>query len=400
MRISTQQFTQNNIESILNQQSQLNHTQQELSTGRKIVNPSDNPSGAAQVLGLQSAIATNKQYQSNGNAATANLNLEQSTLGQVGQVLQSVRTLVLQANNGTQTNTSRADIASQIDQNFKQILSAANTQDSNGNFIFSGSQTATKPFVQNLNHSVSYQGDTAQQFIQIDNSRQVAVNDPGNNVFMNILNGNGTFTANASTSNTGNGVIKPGTVLNQNSYTGDTYKINFINSSTYNVVDTTTGTTVATKQTYLSGASIKFGGIQTSITGQPAANDSFTIAKSQSQSVFTTLNNIVTTLKTPASNSQGMARLHNSLNQELSSLGQAMNNIIDKQANVGARQNTISNQQQLQKNWGVQLQKAQSKIQNVNIASAISQYQLELTALQASQKTYTQVQGLSLFKYI
>jgi flagellar hook-associated protein 3 FlgL len=400
MRLSTAEISQTSISAILDQQSQLNHTQQQLSTGRRIVTPADDPAGAAQALNLQAAIDTNTQLQKNGDAATARLNLEQSTLTQVQNVVQRVRTLTIEANNGTQTNESRSSIASELSQSLKSLLSLGNTRDSNGEYIFAGSQTATQPFTQTPTNTFTYAGDSAQRFLQIDSSRQVATNDPGSSVFMQITNGNGTFTATPAAANTGSGIIDPGSVTNSSAYTGDTYSIQFTAANTYDVVDTTTGTTVLSNQTYQSDSSISFAGIQTSISGTPATGDTFTVAPSGRQSVFQTVQNIVDTLNTPTSSVASNTKLHNSINQQLSALDQALGNIINKQAGVGSRLTAISSQQSLQQDWGTQLKSAQSKIQDVDYASAISQYQLQLTGLEAAQKTYTQVQGLSLFKYL
>ncbi|WP_083251345.1 flagellar hook-associated protein FlgL [Acidihalobacter yilgarnensis] len=401
IRISTQQFSQAAISSMLSQEAQLSQTQQQLSTGRQILTPADNPAGAAQALNLQSAIDTNTQYQTNGNAATARLGLEQSTLQGVGNLLQSVRTLALQGNNGTQTDASRASIASQLSQNLQQLLAMGNTQDAGGSYIFSGSQTQTKPFTQNPNGSFSYFGDNAQRYLQIDANRQVAVNDAGSNVFMQIPSGNGSFTAVPGATNTGSGIIDPGTVTAATGYTGDTYQIQFTTATQFNVVDSTTGTTVLSNQAFQSGSTISFAGIQTSITGAPATGDQFTIAPSQSQSMFQTVQNMITALNTPSGGSAGsQARLHNVMNQSLSSLDQAMTNVINKQAGVGSRLNAITDQQQLQSNAKLQLQTAQSQIQDLNYASAISLYNQQLAGLQASQLTYQKVQSLSLFKYI
>lgn len=401
IRISTAQISEAAINAMLNQESQLTQTELQLSTGRKILSPADNPAGAAQALNLQSAIDNNTQYQTNGNAASASLNLEQSTLQGVGNLLQSVRTLALGANNGTQTDASRASIASELSQNLQQLLSMGNTLNSNGSYIFSGSQTQTKPFTQNPNGSFNYFGDSAQRYLQIDANRQVAVNDPGSNIFMQIPNGNGSFTATPASTNTGSGIIDPGSVTAGTGYSGDTYQIQFTSATQFNVVDTTTGTTVLSNQSFQSGSTISFAGIQTSITGAPATGDQFTIAPSQSQSMFQTIQNMINILNTPAgSSAESQARLHNVMNQSLSSIDQAMTNILNKQASVGSRLNAITSQQQLQSNAKLQLQSAQSQIQDLNYASAISTYNQQLAGLQASQKTYLQVQGLSLFKYL
>ncbi len=400
MRLSSAEFSQATINDILKQQSQLSHIQQQLSTGRKIVTPADNPAGAAQALDLQSAIGTNTQYQKNGDAASAGLNLEQSTLGSVENILQTVRTLALQGNNATQNNTSRASIGMQVEQSLQQLLGYANTRNSAGHYIFSGSKTSTQPFASLSSGQFSYAGDAIQRFMQIDSSRQIAGNDSGAAVFMEIRNGNGTFTAMPGSGNTGTGVISPGSVTDRAAYTGDTYQITLTSSTQYQVKDTTTNSPVTSGTYAPSGTALSFAGIQVTLSGDPAMSDTFTLAPSRSQSIFQTLQNLARVMTTPATGTQGLTQLHNTINQSLASLDQSLNHIINKQASVGSRLGAIQSQQQLQQNWGIQLQSAQAQIQNVNIAQAVSQYQQQLTALRAAEQTYTKVQGLSLFKYL
>ena len=402
MRLSSAEFSQATLNDILKQQSQLFHIQQQLSTGHKIVTPADNPAGAAQVLDLQSAIGTNTQYQKNGDAASAGLNLEQSTLGSVENILQTVRTLALQGNNATQNNTSRASIGIQVEQSLQQLLGYANTRNSTGRYIFSGSKTSTQPFASLSNGQFSYAGDAIQRFMQIDSSRQIAGNDSGAAVFMEIRNGNGTFTATPGSRNTGTGVISPGSVTDRAAYTGDTYQITLTSSTQYQVKDTTTtNNPLVTTGTYApSGTTLSFAGLQVTLSGDPAKNDTFTLAPSRLQSVFKTLQNLARIMMTPAIGTQSLTRLHNTINQSLASLDQSLNHIINKQASIGSRLSAIQSQQQLQQSWGIQLQSAQAQIQNVNIAQAVSQYQQQLTALRAAEQTYIKVQGLSLFKYL
>lgn len=405
MRLSTSEFYQTSINGILNQQQQLNQLQQQLSTGKKVVNPADNPPVAAQLLNLQSAVQTNTQYQQNGNTATSGLNVEQSTLTSVVQSLQSIQTLAIQGNNASQDNTSRKTISNQINQALQQLMTYANTKDPSGNYIFSGSQTNTQPFSQDSNGNYVYNGDSLQQFTQIDYTRQIATNDPGNAVFMNIPNGNGTFTTTAASGNQGTGIISPGSVTNAAQYStvqGDTFSIQFSSGGHYQVADTTTGTLVSgASGTYSpSGTTIQFDGIQTSISGNPVSGDSFTIKASQSQSIFQTVASLAQIFAKPTSSNQSLTQLHNTVSQDLASLQQGLNHVIDVQAGVGSRLQAIQSQQTEQQNWGTQLQTTQGQLQNVNVAQAVSNYQQQLTSLQAAEQTYVQVEGLSLFKYI
>src|SRR5690606_38694418 len=101
MRISTAQFQRESIIAMLQRQCELSRTQQQVSTGRRILTPADDPAGAARALDLTKAVANFEQYIYNGEQAKLRLGIEESVLEQVGSLLQRVRDLALQANNAT-----------------------------------------------------------------------------------------------------------------------------------------------------------------------------------------------------------------------------------------------------------------------------------------------------------
>ncbi|CAK0778465.1 flagellar hook-associated protein 3 FlgL [Gammaproteobacteria bacterium] len=278
MRISTAMFHQQSITSMLNAQSQLDETQQQLATGRRMLNPSDDPAASSQALSLRQTVATTEQYQNNADTATARLNLEESSLTGVGNVLQRVRELALKSNNADLTNSDRHAIAVEMRQNFDALVGLANTRDANGEYLFSGYNTQTQPFNVNAN-KVSYMGDQGSRFLQIGESDQVATGDSGWNVFMNIPtgNGNGLFVTAPGPNNSGSGAIDPGTVVDQNTWKPDSYTISFPTADTYEVRDSAGGLVPGASGAYSSGDAIAFRGIQTTITGDPIVGDSFTI---------------------------------------------------------------------------------------------------------------------------
>lgn len=223
MRISTNQVQQQGINTIVSQQAQLSKTQQQLSTGRRILTPADDPTGASRALELTQAIAINTQYQSTISTARTRLNLEESTLNGVNNLLQSVRSLAVQANNSTLSNSDRASIAIEVRQRLDELLSLANTKDAVGEYLFAGYKSLTQPFTRTTGGSYTYNGDQGQRFLQVGPTRQVAADDSGAAVFQSIRNGNGTFTTLDNAANTGTGVINTGTV--NGTYTPDTYTL-------------------------------------------------------------------------------------------------------------------------------------------------------------------------------
>ena len=138
MRVSSAQLFQQGITAILNQQSQVNHTQQQLATGQRVLTPSDDPVAAVQIMDINEDLKQLDQYQRNSDLAEGQLALEEDTLAQAGTVLQRVRDLVLQANNATQTPETRQGIAVEIKALSDQFLALANTRDANGEYLFGG----------------------------------------------------------------------------------------------------------------------------------------------------------------------------------------------------------------------------------------------------------------------
>src|SRR3546814_12017504 len=138
MRVSTSWIQQQSVGSMMNRQSDLSDLNTQLSTGKRINQPSDDPVGAARALDMSHLIADSAQYQRNITSANARLGLEDQTLSNTGNVLQRVHTLLLQAATGSQTDGRRADIAAELSQLRGQMLGQAKRLHGQGAYNFSG----------------------------------------------------------------------------------------------------------------------------------------------------------------------------------------------------------------------------------------------------------------------
>ncbi|HEX5124178.1 MAG TPA: flagellar hook-associated protein FlgL, partial [Rhodanobacteraceae bacterium] len=236
MRISTFWMQQSAVNAMLDQQAQVSHTQLEVSTGRRILSPSDDPAGASRALGLTHASAQNDQYQRNIDSANSRLGNEDQTLSSVSDLLDRVRTLALEGQNGTLDSGDRKNIATEIRQRLSQLVALANTKDANGEYIFAGNATKTQPFVQGAG-GVTYAGDQGQRAIGIAPGQTIATGDPGSDVFQNIPGGNGTFQIGASPTNTGTLVSGATSVSDISQWDGGSYQIQFTAPDQYKVVD-------------------------------------------------------------------------------------------------------------------------------------------------------------------
>jgi flagellar hook-associated protein 3 FlgL len=186
MRISSLQLFRQGINAILDQQSRLAQTQNQLSTGKRIVSPADDPTGAAQLVGLSETAQLVEQYQRNGEQARARLELEDDTLGAVGNSLQRARELAVGGLNDTNDAAQRTAIAQEVRQLLDELIGLANRKDGTGNYMFAGFQVTSVPFSDNGSGVFSYAGDSGQRQIQIASGRQVRDGDSGQAVFLDI----------------------------------------------------------------------------------------------------------------------------------------------------------------------------------------------------------------------
>jgi flagellar hook-associated protein 3 FlgL len=398
MRV-TQSLEQSQFLSAINQlESNLSTTQNQISTGLSFTTAAQNPVAAGLVTDYNQALTQSQQFVTNSNSAQTSLNTEGSALTQMQNSLQSLRDLALEANNSSESPQDLSAIATQATQIQNTLLSIGNTQDGNGNFIFAGFSTQTQPFALSAT-GATYSGDQGQRQVQIAPGQTVAVGDNGDLVFNQIKTGNGTFQATAAVGNTGTGVVSSATVADPADYTGGTFSIDFTAPNTYQVLDANNN--VVTSGTFTSGQAISFSGVQVTLTGQPAAQDSFSVAPSTNQSVFTTVQNLVNALQQQGTTSAaGGAQLNNSINVAINNIDQALNQSETVQSSVGARLNTITTQQSMAGDQQVQLQKSITNLQGLNFASAITSLDQQNTTLSAAMQAFTLTQGLSLFKFI
>ncbi|MDT8383120.1 MAG: flagellar hook-associated protein FlgL [Gammaproteobacteria bacterium] len=190
MRISTTQMQDRGVTAMLERQSDLSFTQQQVASGKRILAPSDDVLGSTQILALNKVIETHQQYGENADAAVGRISQEESALTQGINVLQRVRELAVQAENTTLPATARANLAIETRELLNEVMSVANEKDSNGEYIFSGFNVNTTPFTATEGppgeFTYAYTGDLGQRNVQIGETRFIAVGDPGQSVFVDI----------------------------------------------------------------------------------------------------------------------------------------------------------------------------------------------------------------------
>ena len=289
MRISTSQIFRQGVDAMLEKQREVSRTELQVATGKRILTPSDDPSAAVRILDLQESQKRLAQYQRNADVATAKLDQEETALQGMENLLQRVRELALQGNNDPTGAEGRSAIAAEVRQHIESFLQIANSQDANGEYIFAGFQSQTRPFSHDGIGGFTYSGDSGQRMIKIGDSREVAIGDPGNML------------------------VGIGEVLNS------------------------------------LAANLEAG------NGDPSA---------------------------------------------LSDIDTALTGLLNTRAKIGARMNAIDDQKTANDAFELAVTKVRSSLEDLDYAEAISRFNQQLAALQASQQSFLKIQDMSLFNFL
>jgi flagellar hook-associated protein 3 FlgL len=385
------------LQGILDRNAALVKTQNQISTGKRINSPADDPSGAVRALDIDRALSESQQFGRNSDAVTNRLTYEEQTLSDMTNLLQRVRDLTVEGANATVDVGSRNAIAQEVQARLDDLVAIANRKDANGEYLFAGFKTLTQPFAKS-GSTVQYAGDLGVRFVQTSPTQKTADGHSGYDVFLNVVNGNGTFVTGANAANTGSGIIDSGSVTDPTAWVADNYTVHFTSATAYEVLDGSNA--VVTTGTYTSGGAIAFNGVQLSISGTPAANDRFSVTPSSSEDMFTTLQKLVTTLGRPGITQADKAQLSTEMGNTLTQLDRALDHVSSTRSDVGSRLAVLQETSDSREDREVDLNKGLSELRDLDYADAITRLNVQLVGLQAAQSSYTKMAQLSLFDYI
>lgn len=456
MRISTNQIYDAGTLGIQQSQSALFKLQNQLSTGRRVLTPQDDPVASAQALITTQSIQVNAQYMDNQGQAKNQLGLVDNQMTSLVDTLQSVRDRIVQAGNTTLGSSDRESIATELESRLGQMLAIANSDNGSGEYLFSGFSGKVQPFAVDPSQAVTppatvvpigYFGDSGQRLVQVSSSRQMAVNLSGVDLFQNIKNGNGTFVTatggnlatiaagppptfnpTATGNNQGTAAIDKGSVLDAGQWNAVGNPKNFlvrfsvatvagVSTTTYRLYDNTNpaapvdlsgadlsytpGQSIALQDKVTSAPAVTDFGASMTVNGQPSDGDSFTVAPSTSQSLFQTMQNLLGILHSNVgSSTYTTTQFSNELSAELTNIDQGLENVSKMQANVGTKLQEIDALGSSASDLDIQKKAELSDLQDIDWAKAISDFTKQQTNLEAAEKSFAQVSGLSLFKYL
>lgn len=405
MRISTAHSFESSIANLQKRQSDMAQSQMQLTSGKKVNAPSDDPIAAARAERALASMSRDDANQRSLDASRNVMQLSESSIGDAVSLLQTAREAMIAAGNGSYTDKERQALALKLKDVRAQMLTIANRSDGSGGFVFGGQGSASPPFLDTTS-GVQFVGQGGQ--VQAASSESLNLTVDGEQTWLRAKSGNGVYETNPASTNTGSGWITAGTVTGPADVpypaaptaTPPQYAVTFsVNAgvTTYSITKDGGGTT-QTDVPFTSGKAIVVDGMSFAVTGQPADTDSFTLNQSTNDlSVFGALDSAIKSLD---NGSLGNGQVMQAVNKGLSNLDSIIGNVSAARSAVGESLNRMDSIEGRISASKLAAETERSNAEDLDMVSAISKFQNQQTGYDAALKSYAMVQKLSLFQYI
>lgn len=182
MRVTQSMLTNNTLRNLSNNYSKMSNYMDQLSSGKKISRPSDNPTIAVKAMGYQSQLMEMEQYNRNINEAHHWLDNTDAALDESTKVLQRMRELAVWASNDTLNEQERKDISVEAKALKEQLVTIGNTK-VNGKYIFNGLDPSEEPIIKNGDEIISYPTDTKAVMFDVSAGVSLKVNVDSSDIF-------------------------------------------------------------------------------------------------------------------------------------------------------------------------------------------------------------------------
>ncbi|BCV40154.1 flagellar hook-associated protein FlgL [Shewanella algae] len=401
MRISTSQMYQQNLNSILQKQTDTNRILEQLSSGKKVNTAGDDPVAAIGIDNLYQQNALVQQYLKNVDYSKNHLSMAESKLGSAETLVTSIREQMLRAVNGTLAPSERQMIADELRGSLDELLSIANTQDESGNYLFSGYSTDNQPFAFDGSGNMVYSGDSGVRDALVAQGVAMGTNIPGDSAFMKVPNGLGDYGVNYLASQTGDFRVLSAKIDNPAAHVADTYTFNFTDNGAGGVdleVLDSGGTAVANVANFDASNPVSFNGIEVKLDGTPAGGDSFTMEPDAEVPIFDTIQQAIDLLEDPnrVNTPEGKAELA----QLLNNVDSGLNQLSVARGVAGNNLKSLESYSSNHTEEELVNKSALSLLEDLDYASAITEFQKQQLALNAVSNVFSRVGSVSLFDFI
>jgi flagellar hook-associated protein 3 FlgL len=422
VKVSTKLFNQQQVQKFGKLNEDIQSLQNKISTGKNILQASNDPIGAVKLSGLEQVSERYNQYNRNADNAINRLTIADNALQAMTNLMIRAKEIAIQAANDTFGAQDREALAIELVEMQEEMLNISNSTDSSGAYIFGGYHTNTQPFKKDSDGSIEYKGDRGTNSVAVSETRMVGTTLDGGSVFMAVKSGSTV----APMFNVLEDVINSirtaaGSVVEAKAVGKATLKVENGNpgnyqfslsdgSSSVNISVDLPGDDLSGLVTAINAAGLNITASLSSntITLEDTQNGPITVKDLQ-------IEGIIKAEKEPKSfftfdavdgsnNSLGHPQVIYDKNQtiqnRLDNIVSVNEHLANQKAIIGARTNSLERQKDLLAQRSIAINKDMSKISDADLAALVTELQSQITGLQASQQAFVKISNLSLFQFL
>ena len=401
MRISTSQMFNQNTSSILRHQADTQKSMEHVSSGKRVHTAADDPIASKTIDNLKQDNNMINQYLKNIDYAEGRLANAESSLGEAELLSRNIKDNMLKMNNSARSQDDLDAIAKDLRSDLDALMSIANSRDESGNYMFSGFNTETEPFSfdDSSPRQVQYAGDDNTKQSMVADGVLLQTNIPGSNAFMNGANSLGDYSVNYKAGQSGEFQVEAANIDNLAANPAANYTINFVDDGAGGVDAEIVNTAVTPNTTTTQAFSnpLTFDGIELEFDGTPDIGDSIDMTQQSSISIFDTVERAIVLAESgEIQNPNGQAEMA----QLLDNMNQGIDQISRERSVAGVNLKSLDTYNTQHENSKLVNTSAQAKLEDLDMAEAITELEKSQVALQATSSLFTQVSTTSLFDYL
>ncbi|CDU05884.1 Flagellar Hook associated protein [Vibrio coralliirubri] len=376
------------------QENKVHHNQAQLASGKKLQSPSDDPLATHYLQNIGQQSEQLKQYVDAITLVRNRLEHHEVLVSNTEGFADEAKRTVMEMINGALSPEDRLAKKREIQELANNFLHLANSQDESGNYTFAGTKPKNQPFFRDNEGNVTYQGDDYQRKMRVASSFEMAMNDPGSKMFMEIDNPFGDYEPQYELEPASELLLGRATNSDED---GSTYKVTFVDMQTGNFAyQLEKDGAVVAAEDFDPSTGIVYEGLNIQIKGQITKGDSITLEPRETFSIFDTFKEATEQAENPVSDASATAKLH----QVTEEFHAAFIHLTKARTDVGARLSTLDIQEQQHEDFKLSLAKAKSNFEDLDYSKAIIEFNENSRALQASQQAFGKTKDLTLFNYI
>ncbi|MCW8334923.1 flagellar hook-associated protein FlgL [Vibrio sp. SCSIO 43135] len=377
------------------QETQVHHNQAQLASGKKLQKASDDPLAAHYIQNVTQQSEQLRQYVDAIVLVRNRLEHHEVIVSNAESFADEAKRTVMEMINGSLSPEDRVAKSREIEEIANNFLNLVNVQDESGNYIFAGTKPKNQPFFKDNQGNVSYAGDDYQRKMKISNSLEMAINDPGSKMFMEIDNPFGDYEPQYQL-NDGSDLLLERAV-NTNPDDQSVYKVTFVDMANgkFGYQLEQDGAVVKADE-FDPSVGIKYQDVTIQVKGQITKGDAISLEPRKTYSIFDSFRDAMELSKGSVSDPNVTAKLHQ-ITQEFHA---AFIHLNKARTDVGARLGTLDIQEQQHEDFKITLAKSRSNFEDLDYAAAVIEFNENTRALQASQQAFGKTKDLTLFNYI